>query len=220
MNEKIDKAVTEIWQYMQVGDEVGSADCLIVLGSRDERVAVHAAELAVRHSYAHVVITGGSAHSNDLLATTWNAANEAEYFGSVMRSCGYTQPLLLETEALNTGQNATNTYALLKKQGITIKTAVLVTKPYMERRAKATFEVQWPDNAARFYVTSQQLSFADYILWWVICSVFVSIQSWDFLASRKCLGAFRMLLMCSWRLAIPSICCRKCLKYYVDKKST
>ena len=163
MNEKIDEAVTEIWQYMQVGDEVGSADCLIVLGSRDERVAVHAAELAVRHSYAHVVITGGSAHSNDLLATTWNAANEAEYFGSVMRSCGYTQPLLLETEALNTGQNATNTYALLKKQGITIKTAVLVTKPYMERRAKATFEVQWPDNAARFYVTSQQLSFADYI---------------------------------------------------------
>lgn len=42
-------------------------------------------------------------------------------------------------------------------------TFLLVTKTYMERRAIATFEAQWPDKDATFMVTSPPSSFEEYM---------------------------------------------------------
>lgn len=47
------------------------ADCMLVLGSRDERVAVYAAELSQKYTFGHIVISGGISHTQDLLATPW-----------------------------------------------------------------------------------------------------------------------------------------------------
>ncbi|MFZ2494940.1 MAG: hypothetical protein WAW60_04190 [Candidatus Saccharimonadales bacterium] len=38
-----------------------------------------------------------------------------------------------------------------------------MTKPYMERRALATFQAQWPDRDVKFYVTSPQLAMDQYV---------------------------------------------------------
>lgn len=64
-----------LWDYMQLNEPVCSCDVLLVLGSIDDRVAVHAAELSKRHKYGYVVFSGGDAHGNDLLATSWQEKN-------------------------------------------------------------------------------------------------------------------------------------------------
>lgn len=60
-----------IWKYMLLGQPVMPADCMLVLGSRDERVAVYAAELSQKYTFGHIVISGGISHTQDLLATPW-----------------------------------------------------------------------------------------------------------------------------------------------------
>ena len=153
-----------LWDYLRLAESPRSADILLVLGSIDDRVAVYAAKLSRQYAYEHVVISGGAAHHNDLLATYWLEKTEAAHFQKVYQNAGGdTSRLLLETHAQHTGDNARLSYELVRDNNIRPPhTIQLVTKPYMERRAKATFEFQWPDRAARFFVTSPQLSYDDY----------------------------------------------------------
>lgn len=152
-----------IWDYMALHEPTASADLLLVLGGVDERVAVWAAELSRQHTYERVMFTGGVAHVGDLLQTSWSET-EAEYFYDVFQKSGGTAgQALLETSAQNTGQNATLSYELLRRSEAGVPRSMeIVTKPYMERRARATFEVQWPDMRMSFFVTSPRISFADY----------------------------------------------------------
>jgi uncharacterized SAM-binding protein YcdF (DUF218 family) len=163
MENKEREAVDTLWEYLQLHEQVGPADCLIVLGSRDDRVALYAAELISHYNYETVVVTGGAAHHNDLLKTTWSETTEAEHFSAVMTQQGIGTPVILETEASNTGENATLSHALLERHGFSPASIVVVTKPYMERRAKATFDVQWPGSLSRLVVTSPPTRFSDYV---------------------------------------------------------
>jgi hypothetical protein len=81
-----------------------------------------------------------------------------------MAHSGYHGAIVLEERARNTGENARFTYELLRQRDISAPNAVqIVTKPYMERRAKATFEAQWPDDMTRFRVVSRPHEFSDYV---------------------------------------------------------
>ena len=80
-----------------------------------------------------------------------------------MQKYGLAKNVYIEDKAENTGDNAILSYKLLAAKGITPKTITIVTKPYMERRALATFEAQWPNEQVRLYVTSPGGSFDDYI---------------------------------------------------------
>jgi uncharacterized SAM-binding protein YcdF (DUF218 family) len=164
MHELVEHDIEILWQYMQMHQAPGKADCLLVLGSRDDRVAKYAAELAQKYHYWYVVVSGGDAHNNDLLATNWTEPTEAEHFAVVMKQAGYVKPILLEKESLNTGDNAAKSFTLLQNMDSPMPLTIqLVTKPYMERRALATFEVQWPDKDAKFTVSSPALSLDAYI---------------------------------------------------------
>lgn len=162
MNSEVDSASRIVWDYMRLGVKPVSADCLIVLGSRDDRVAAYAADLAASREYKTIVISGGIAHRNDLLATRWTETTEAAHFLAVMQQRGLNQTALLETKATNTGENAINSYNLMQKQGIVAKSVLVVTKPYMERRAQATFESQWPDKETAILTTGQTIEFDMY----------------------------------------------------------
>jgi len=151
-----------LWNYMVLNESPGPADMLLVLGSVDDSVAVRAAELSNTYSYDRVCFTGGVAHIGDVLQTPWNES-EAEHFHNVfVRSNGRGKNVLLETQAQNTGQNARLVYEQLVRERVSIPRSIqIVTKPYMERRVRATFEVQWP-VATRLSITSPQLTFAKY----------------------------------------------------------
>jgi uncharacterized SAM-binding protein YcdF (DUF218 family) len=161
MNDTVIFAANVLWRYLRIGTVPGPAECLLVLGSRDDRVASYAASLANKFSYDHIVVSGGEAHHNDLLTTSWDEPTEAEHFLSVMRAGGLTQPVLMEKSATNTGDNAIFSHILLKQQGIQVKDMLIVTKPYMERRALAAFEAQWPGNAT-ILVCSEPTTLARY----------------------------------------------------------
>lgn len=69
--------------------------------------------------------------------------------------------ILLEDKSTNTGDNIRFTEQLLGNKGIKLKSLIVVTKPYMERRAYATFKKQWSDAHTELIVTSPKLTYDD-----------------------------------------------------------
>ncbi len=156
-----DQLVQEIWNYHLMHHVLEKAEVMLVLGSHDLRVPEYAAELYVKGLAPFVVISGGIAHTNDLLNTGWKES-EAEKFAEVMIAHGVpSDNIILEKNATNTGQNFSLSKPIIEKKIGTIRNALVVTKPYMERRAYATGRLQWPD--AMLIVTSPQMSFEEYV---------------------------------------------------------
>ena len=54
--------------------------------------------------------------------------------------------ILKDVRSTNTGENIVNACKLLKKNNLNVATIILVTKPYMLRRAYATCMQQWPSE--------------------------------------------------------------------------
>ena len=72
--------------------------------------------------------------------------------------------ILVENRSANTGENVKFSYALLKDKMLLPRKVIIVQKPYMERRAYATFLKQWPGNTDGMIVTvtSPDISLLDY----------------------------------------------------------
>ncbi|KAA5546693.1 YdcF family protein [Adhaeribacter rhizoryzae] len=148
-----------IWDYHHVNHLLAPADCILVLGSHDTRVAERGAELFLQGYAPLLIFSGGLGRLTDGL---WNEP-EADKFAQIARDMGVpADKILIENRSTNTGENIALTYALLQKNNIKIKRMILVQKPYMERRAYATFMKQWPGEPVAIMVTSPQISFTDY----------------------------------------------------------
>lgn len=161
-NPKVRRAAKQLWQYLQLNEQVNNADCLLVLGSRDDRVAAYAAELAKTYSFDSIIVSGGVSQKNDVGAKLWEDRTEAEHFADVMKRSGCAQPILLEMRATNTGQNFLYSYEMMLANKLRHDCVAVVTKPYMERRVKATFDVQWPELTTRLITTSPKIKFEHY----------------------------------------------------------
>jgi uncharacterized SAM-binding protein YcdF (DUF218 family) len=86
---------------------------------------------------------------------------EAEIFADVAIAMGVPRErILLERESTNTGENVDLSRKRLLERGVRPKRAIVVQKPYMERRAYATFRKVWPE--LEVIVTSPQLDFDAY----------------------------------------------------------
>lgn len=157
MNKAELEAVQTLWSFMQQRHTVPKyVDVMAVLGSRDDRVAGYAADLLAKVEASYVILTGGVAHQNDLLAPpAWKEGSEAEHFAAVMRAEGYDGVLHIEPKAQNTGDNAQFSGALFQQLTSQEPSSLLiVTKPYMELRALRTFEKQWTIGNPTMYVAS------------------------------------------------------------------
>lgn len=146
-----------VWDYHQVGHRLAAADCIIVLGSHDTRVAERAADL-FHEGWAPLLVLSGNLGA--FTSGTWTRP-EAAVFADVAAARGVPRErMLLEDRSTNTGENVAFTRALLEARGLTPRRAIAVQKPYMERRTLATFQKAWPELDVR--VTSPRLSFDDY----------------------------------------------------------
>ncbi len=153
--------VEVLWAYNQMGHAPQSADLLLILGTNDVRIADHAADLAHRFQYKFIVCSGGVAHQNTLLKTDFGDT-EANVLADRMIELGVSADRLLrEQQATNTGQNITCTRDMLDRLGVTITTAHMVQKPFMERRCFATACHQWP--GVRWTVSSSRMPYHEYI---------------------------------------------------------
>ncbi len=149
--------IIDVWNYLKLHQTVTPSDAIFLLGSSDLRVAERAAELYKQSVASKVIISGNVGR----MAQGLFASTEAEALAQVAIDCGVAKSdILLETKATNTGENIRFTQKLVAELGLDIKTITLVQKPYMERRALATFRQLWPQVSAQ--VTSPQFSFLDY----------------------------------------------------------
>jgi hypothetical protein len=148
-----------LWDYHHVNHPLAPADCILVLGSHDTRVAERGAELLLADYAPWLVFSGGLGRLTEGLWTE----PEADTFARIARGMGVpAAQILTENRSTNTGENIALSYALLQKHGIAVRRMILVQKPYMERRAYATFLKQWPGDPVELMVTSPQLSLDDY----------------------------------------------------------
>ncbi len=151
-----------IWDYMLMHHKLVASDVLLILGSRDDRVASYAAALYKKGLAPTILVSGGVSLKNTT-AKLWAESTEAEHFASIMQKAGVPAVAILEeNEATNTGENIIKSYALLKLKAIKVKSLILVHKPYMERRAYGAFKKQWPDKKTNIRVNSPPIKFDSY----------------------------------------------------------
>ncbi len=133
------------------------ADGILVFGSNDLRVAAHAADLFHAGLAPWILFSGARGRMTEDWPET-----EAVAMARVAREHGVPPAnILVEDRATNTGENIRFSRDLLAASGIAISTAIVVQKPYMERRTIAALDVQWP--GAAFRASSPPLEFQDYL---------------------------------------------------------
>jgi uncharacterized SAM-binding protein YcdF (DUF218 family) len=149
-------AVETLWDYHRLGHVLEPAEIILVFGSSDLRVAAHAAELWHAGYAPRILFSGGRGRMTQGWTDTEAAAMARVAQGAgVPGNC-----VILEEKASNTGENIRFSRALLEALGLLPSTAIVVQKPYMERRTHAALEVQWPELVC--IANSPAIGFSDY----------------------------------------------------------
>lgn len=154
---RVDELARRIWDYHHLGHRLEKADLILALGSNDRRVAGHAADLWLAGWAPRLMMSGGSgALTRELFDRP-----EAELFAAIARERGVPEEaLIIEPDSTNTGENIAFSQRRLAELGLAPQRIILVQKPYMERRAYATFRKFWPEIDP--LVSTPPISFADY----------------------------------------------------------
>ena len=146
-----------IWDYHHMNDTLEKADCILVLGSHDTRVAERAATLYLDGWAPLLIFSGGLGR---LTGELWTET-EADKFSAIAIDMGVPRDaILIENKSTNTGENILFTQALLEENNLSPESFIVVQKPYMERRSFATFKKHWPGK--KLMVTSPQIPFEQY----------------------------------------------------------
>jgi len=157
MRSDLRKFAKKIWDYHHLNQKLEKADCILVLGGRDLRVAEQGAKLFLQRWAPLLVVSGGAV---GFTKRVWKTS-EAEKFAEVAMRMGVPEEkILVEKESTNTGENILFSRRLLEDRRVACKKIIAVHKPYMERRTFATFGKQWP--GVEVIVTSPPISIEDY----------------------------------------------------------
>lgn len=147
----------KLWDYHHLNHIPAPADCILVLGSHDLRVADRGAELYLQELAPILIFSGGL---GNVTRGIWKDP-EADRFARIALDMGVpAEAIFIENQSTNTGENILFTQRLLADKGLHPQSFLLVQKPYMERRSYATFKKHWPDKD--LVVTSPQIAFEDY----------------------------------------------------------
>jgi uncharacterized SAM-binding protein YcdF (DUF218 family) len=167
----INELAQKIWDYHHLNHALEKCDLILALGSDDLRVAEYAADLYLQ-GWAPLLMFSGNAGA---LTRERFSKPEAEIFAEIARQRGVPESaILIEAKSTNTGENVIFSRRLLESKGIHKfggeaagkdgekwpDSLILVQKPYMERRAYATFMNFWPGK--RVIAASPPIPFSEY----------------------------------------------------------
>ncbi|WP_418113340.1 YdcF family protein [Vibrio scophthalmi] len=151
--------IDTLWQYMQLDHDLTPADCIFVLGSNDPRVAELAAQIYRQGLAGKILFSGGFGRLTEGVFPQ----SEAETFAAIAQDLGVpAEDIIIEKHSTNSGENVLFSAQRLQELKLNFTRFILVQKPYMERRAYATFLKQWPLPVEHVTVTSTKHSFSDY----------------------------------------------------------
>ena len=158
MRQEIRELAERLWDYHHMNHRLERSEAVLVLCSHDTAVAERGARLYLEGWAPLLVFSGGL---GVITKNLWSEP-EAELFASVARGMGVPgEEIVVESRSTNTGENVRFTRKLLAERGVEPRSLILVQKPYMERRAYATFKNYWP--GPRVAVTSPQVSLEEYL---------------------------------------------------------
>ncbi len=155
---RVRDATEKIWNYHQLGMDLRPADFALGLGSHDLVVADACVELYERQMVPLIVFSGANS------PTTRSVFPDGEAVAYQQRAVQLGVPadkILVEPFARNTGENISRTKDLITSQGLHAEVVILVTKPYMQRRAYATCRKVWPELEVVCF--SKPVSLDDYL---------------------------------------------------------
>lgn len=136
----------------------GTADFVLAMGGSDLNVADTAAHAFFDNRAEWLICTGGFGKD------TAGVLPEPESVLYAKRCIELGVPensIIIERSSTNSGENFQFGRALLAEQGITVRTGVIASKPYMAKRAWAAASMQWPE--VDWSVTYQKDSFLEYL---------------------------------------------------------
>lgn len=153
--------VETLWEYNQMHHEPRPVDVGIGLGGHDIGVATYAADLYRSGTFPLIVFTGANA------PTTVDRfpRGEAVHFRERAIDLGVpADAILVEPAATNTGDNIDFTHALLGQHGYldSIKSVMLISRPYQQRRSYAICRKRWPE--VEVVCGSLPLALDDYVV--------------------------------------------------------
>ena len=131
-----------LWDYHQMGHSARPCSVAIGLGSHDLGVADTAVALYKRGMAPLLVFTGATSPTT----RERMPRGEAVHYRERALELGVpSSAVLVEPHARNTGENIRFSRSLLEEAGIDVSSALLISKPYEERRAYATARKSWPE---------------------------------------------------------------------------
>jgi uncharacterized SAM-binding protein YcdF (DUF218 family) len=127
-------------EYLQLHQALKRSDLIVALGSGVELTALRVAELCQQDLAPRVLLTGyGPDVKKECLPESLNFCN-------IVTSNGVSKEnIIIEKESTNTLQNANFSRTTLETLDLFPQSAIIVTVPFHERRALATFQKQWPE---------------------------------------------------------------------------
>ena len=150
--------VETIWRYHHMGHTLETSDAILVLCSHDTIVAETGARLYLEGWAPLLVFSGGS---GAITRRLWTEP-EADRLARIAVAMGVPHDDIIDREPVDEhGRDVRFTRELLAGRGLAPRTLILVQKPYMERRAYATFRRVWPEMPV--VVTSPPLSLDEYL---------------------------------------------------------
>jgi uncharacterized SAM-binding protein YcdF (DUF218 family) len=121
------------------------------------RVGEHGARLFLQ-GLAPLMLCSGNV--GRLTAGRFEKSEAATFADAAVRLGVPRSAILIEDASTNTGENIDRSRALLASAGVRPSRIILVQKPYMERRAWATFKRRWPEPDLQ--VTSPPIPYEEY----------------------------------------------------------
>ena len=153
-DEKVLELAEVLWNYHHMDMPLEPADVILVMGSHDLRVGEYGARLWLDGWAPWLLLSGGL---GNLTKHIWEES-EADQFARIARGMGVPEErILVENRSTNTGENVAFSRALLGKRGIEANSFLLVQKPYMERRAYATFRKRLAGESGAGHLAADSL---------------------------------------------------------------
>ncbi|NIH80189.1 YdcF family protein [Amycolatopsis viridis] len=131
-----------VWEFHRLRHRPKPCSAAVALGCHDLGVAAYAAELYHRGLFPVVVFTGGNSRET---AHAFPRGESVHYRERALELGVPGEAILVEPHAANTGENIALSRAVLAAAGVEVTSLMLVSMPYMERRAFATTRKVWPE---------------------------------------------------------------------------
>lgn len=158
MDPRLRPFVERLWQYHQLNHQLKKSDAILVLCSHDRIVAERGAQLWLDGWAPLLIVSGGLG----VITSRYWSEPEADQFAKIAVAMGVPRErILVENRSANTGENVLFTRRMVESMELDLRSFIVVQKPYMERRAFATFRKVWPEKD--LVVTSPRLSLDEYL---------------------------------------------------------